>query len=191
MRNFPFSPLEPGAYGLILADPPWSFLTRSDKGKGKSPDRHYGCMSLDDIKALPVRDLAAKDCALVMWATAPMLPRAIGLMADWGFIFKTSGAWAKQSKTGASWAFGTGYLLRSAAEFWIVGTIGKPAIGSRSVRNLIVAPTREHSRKPDDLHKSLEQLFPCERRCELFARQQREGWEVFGNESDKFSGEAA
>lgn len=137
------------------------------------------------LAALPVSQLAAPDCALLMWATAPMLPDAINLMQAWDFTFKSAGCWAKQSKTGEKWAFGTGYCFRSAAEFFLLGTIGRPVICSRSVRNLIVAPVREHSRKPEGQYHMAEQLFAGPY-LELFARQSRPGWDSWGNETDKF-----
>jgi N6-adenosine-specific RNA methylase IME4 len=185
MNPWPFGDLKMFHYGLILADPPWLFANYSAKGEAKNPLAHYDCMDLDALKALPVNHLAAPDCALLMWACAPMLPEAIDLMAAWGFAFKSAGAWAKQSKTGEKWAFGTGYCFRSAAEFFLLGTRGAPRVRSRSIRNLIVAPVRQHSRKPDDLHRMAEQLYDGPR-CELFARQQRPGWDAFGNQATKF-----
>ena len=178
--------LQPFKYGAILADPPWAFRLYSDAGDAKSPQAHYACMSLADIKALPVNQLAAPDCVLFMWATAPLLREAIDLMASWGFEYKTAGAWAKQSSTGKKWAFGTGYVLRSAAEFYLVGKRGRPRQQVRNVRNLIVAPVREHSRKPDDLHQNIEALFPGPY-LELFAREPRPGWDTWGNETNKFA----
>jgi len=181
----PFDVLTRGGYGVILADPPWRFATYSSKGEGKSPQVHYECMSLADIKALPVADLAAPDCALLMWATAPMLPEAIDTMAAWGFKFKTAGAWAKQSSTGRRWAFGCGYVFRSAAEFYLVGTRGKPKQQARNVRNLLVAPVREHSRKPDQMRADVETLWPGPY-VELFARQPATGWDAWGNQTGRF-----
>jgi N6-adenosine-specific RNA methylase IME4 len=182
---WPFGDLTPLRYGVILADPAWMFALRSPKGEGKSPQAHYRCMPLTDIQTLPVSQLAAPDCACIMWATAPMLPQAIDTLDAWGFTFKSAGAWAKQSPTGASWAFGPGYVYRSAAEFWLLGTIGRPAQRSRSIRNLIVAPRREHSRKPDQMHTDIEALFDGPY-VELFARSQRPGWDCWGNETTKF-----
>lgn len=176
-------------YGVILADPPWAFRLYSDKGDAKSPQSHYDCMSLGAIKALPVASLAAPDCALFLWATAPMIREALAVMDSWGFAFRTMGAWAKQSKTGRKWAFGTGYCFRSAAEFFLLGVRGKPRVQSRVVRNLIVAPVREHSRKPDDLHDMAAALYPGPR-LELFARERRAGWDAWGNDVDKFGGVA-
>jgi len=187
---WPFGDLIPLRYGAIIADPPWYFRNYSAAGEAKNPVAHYDCMGQVDLAALPVSQLAAPDCALFMWATAPMLPDALRLMSAWGFTFKTAGAWAKQSSTGKSLAFGTGYIFRSAAEFYLVGTIGKPKIQSRSVRNLILAPVREHSRKPVDLHEDVEALFAGPY-AELFGREQRPGWDVWGNQTDKFSAAAA
>lgn len=187
--NWSFGDLQPLRYGCILADPPWYFRNYSEKGEEKNPVAHYSCMATDGIAKLPVSQLAAPDSALIMWATAPMLPDAVSLMSAWGFAFKSSGAWAKQSTTGEKWAFGTGYCFRSAAEFFLLGTIGKPKVLSRSVRNLIVAPVREHSRKPDEQYSMCEQLFDGPY-VELFARQTKPGWDCWGNETDKF-GEAA
>jgi N6-adenosine-specific RNA methylase IME4 len=95
------------------------------------------------------------------------------------------GAWAKQSRTGQAWAFGTGHVLRSAAEFWLIGTVGRPRVLAHDERNLIVAPVREHSRKPDALHGKLERLYGGPR-CELFAREAREGWSAWGDETGRF-----
>lgn len=185
MTDWPFANLTPLHYGCILADPPWYFRNFSAKGEAKNPVAHYACMSTADIAALPVGQLAASDCAMLMWATAPMLPDALALMKAWGFAFKSAGAWAKQSSTGNAWAFGTGYCFRSAAEFFLLGTIGKPKVQSRSVRNLMVAPVREHSRKPDDQYAMAEALFPGPY-LELFSRTARPGWDAWGIEAGKF-----
>jgi N6-adenosine-specific RNA methylase IME4 len=184
--SWPFHPLQRGAYGVIVVDPPWHFRLRSSKGYGKSASQHYSLMSLDDIKALPVAELAAPDSFLLLWTTQAQLNQGLSVIESWGFEFKTAGAWAKRSPTGASWAFGTGYLLRSAAEFFLIGTRGRPKIESHSERNLIVAPVREHSRKPDQAYEMLERLFPSARRCELFARSSRPGFDCWGQEVGRF-----
>ena len=185
--DWPFGQLRPAQYRVILADPPWTFRTWSDKGLGKSAQRHYACAGPEALRALPVRELAHPEgCTLALWATAPLLPDAVATLEAWGFAFKTAGAWAKRSRTGAAWAFGTGYLLRSAAEFFLLGTLGRPRQRVRNVRNLIVAPVREHSRKPAAMHAALEAMFegPC---AELFARgPARPGWDLWGDEVGKF-----
>jgi N6-adenosine-specific RNA methylase IME4 len=178
-------------YGVILADPPWSYETFSEKGKLKSADHHYSVMHFYEIQNLPVHMLGADNSVLVMWATQAMLVEALEVMEAWGYTYKTAGAWAKQSPQGRSWAFGTGYIFRSAAEFYIVGTIGQPRSAVRNIRNLIVAPTRGHSRKPDVMHENLERMFPGVPKCELFARQSRAGWDTWGKETTKFDQEQA
>jgi N6-adenosine-specific RNA methylase IME4 len=178
--------LPQGPFGCILADPPWRFRTWNEDNKEKSASKHYDLMNLSDIKALPVKDVAAKDCLLMMWAVQPMLDQALDVMSAWGFKYKTAGAWAKQSSTGNKWAFGTGYLLRCSAEFFLVGTRGNPKSAVKNVRNLIVAPVREHSRKPDEMHTNLERMFPDVARLEMFARESRPGWTAWGNQTTKF-----
>jgi N6-adenosine-specific RNA methylase IME4 len=157
------------------------------KGQGKSASQHYKVMGLDEIKALPVHLLAADDCMLFLWTTAPHLEQGMETMRAWGFDYCTAGAWAKQTSTGKKLAFGTGYIYRSAAEFYLVGKIGKPPTFAKNIRNLILAPVREHSRKPSEMHEQLEKMFPTVRRCELFARQSRPGWATWGNETEKFN----
>ncbi|MED5545743.1 MAG: MT-A70 family methyltransferase [Pseudomonadota bacterium] len=188
--TWPFGNMQPFSYGALLVDPPWHFRNYSAKGEAKNPLAHYSCLSFDDIAALPVSHLAAPDCAMFMWATAPLLPEAIEAMRGWGFTYKSAAPWAKQSSTGKSWAFGTGYIFRSAAEFLIVGTIGQPRVQSRGVRNLIVAPVREHSRKPDEQYEMVEALYAGPY-AEIFSRTNRPGWDSWGNEAGKFEGGAA
>lgn len=113
-----------------------------------------------------------------------MLREALELMDAWGFKYKSGGAWHKKTTNGKT-AFGTGYIFRSAAELFLVGTHGKPAIKNRSTRNLIEEATREHSRKPDSTYGIIENLFEGPY-LELFARSKRSGWESWGNQTDKF-----
>jgi N6-adenosine-specific RNA methylase IME4 len=174
-------PSTPEGYGCILADPPWQFRNRSAKGMAKNPERHYDCMDVNAISEMRVANIAAENSALLLWATAPMLPAAFYVMSSWGFDYKTTAAWAKQSRTGNAWAFGTGYIMRSAAEFLLVGTRGRPKVQNRSTRNLIVAPVQEHSRKPDCVHAMAEALYTGPY-VELFARRHVSGWNCWGNQ---------
>lgn len=187
LPDWPFGALHQRAYGVILADPPWQYELYSEAGEAKSPQAHYACMDADDIAALPVQRLAATDAVLIMWATAPMIDVALNVMAAWGFRYKTMGAWHKLTKTGRHTAFGPGYIYRSAMEPWILGTIGTPECRARDVRNLIAAPVREHSRKPDEMRHTIERQFHGPY-AELFARQSAPGWDSWGNEVDKFGG---
>lgn len=192
--NWPFDPLTPMKYGAILADPPWAYAMRSDKGYDKSPEAHYGTMPLDQIKALPVDHLAGPDCLLFMWSTWPHLAQAIEVMAAWGFVYITGGSWTKRTPLGKA-AFGTGYVLRSSTEPFLVGRLGAPQISSRSERNLIEAAVipngiesirREHSRKPPEMRAMIERLLPRAHCAELFAREPWPGHEVWGNQVEKF-----
>lgn len=179
--------LQLGSYQLIMADCPWSFKTYSDRGKGKSADQHYQCMTLDDIKALPVADLAAPDCSLFFWATAPLLPQALAVIDAWGFTYKSMGFWRKTTKHGKE-AFGTGYVVRCAGEPFLIATRGRPK-NSRAHRNVINGLTREHSRKPDEAYRWCETYLPNARRLDMFSRQQRVGWDAWGAEIDHFEPE--
>lgn len=177
--------LPEGPYGLIMADPPWQFKTRSSKGvTAKGAGGQYDLMTLEDIKRMPVADMADRDCVLWLWATNPMLPQAFEVMSAWGFTFKTAGHWVKRTKHGKL-AFGTGYILRCAGEPFLIGTRGKPKT-SRSVRSVVEGPIREHSRKPDEAFIEAERLMPDTKRLELFSRQKRDGWDVWGNQTDLF-----
>lgn len=183
---WPFGDLAPQAFDLIMADPPWRFQNWSAAGEGKNAVAHYACMGIAEIRALPVMDLAAPDCVLWLWATMPMLPEAIETLRAWGFSYKTGGHWAKIMPSGKQ-SFGTGYILRSAGEPFIIGTRGSPTF-AKNVRSVVLGPLREHSRKPDEAYTAAEKLCPlARRRADLFTRQQRPGWHAWGNEIHKFT----
>jgi N6-adenosine-specific RNA methylase IME4 len=172
-------------YGAILADPPWTFKVRSEKGEGRSASQHYGTMDLDAIAGMPVASWAAKDACLFLWATDPMLPEALRIMRAWGFAYKTVAFyWAKTNRDG-SFFTGMGYWTRANTEMCLLGTRGRPQRISKSVRRLIVAPRREHSRKPEEIKPSIERLVPGPY-LEMFSRENRDGWDSYGNETGKF-----
>lgn len=187
-RTWPWGSLEPCAYDLIMADPPWRFELYSEAGEEKSPQAHYGCLSLDEIAAMPVADLAARNCLLWLWATAPMLDVQMDILKRWGFRFVTSGTWVKMTVNGKV-NFGTGYVLRNAHEPFLIGAIGAPRT-TRSVRSVVMGALREHSRKPDAAYAAAEQLVPDGpagsgrkvRRASLFERVPRQGWDGWGDE---------
>ena len=115
-------------YSAILADPPWQFATYSAKGKGRSAEAHYDCMAPADIKALPVAEWAAPDCALFLWATDPSLPQALEVIASWGFVYKTVAfTWVKTTKDGAGFPIGCGYWTRPTPS-----SVCSPRAGARS-----------------------------------------------------------
>ena len=186
--------LPSGEFNVIYADPPWTFQTWSDEGKGRSPENHYDCMNLADVRALPVQDIAAEDCALFLWVTDPLLPEAFKLIEAWGFTYKTVAFhWAKLNKSAPRLLFavpdfftGMGYWTRANPELCLLATKGKPRRVSMSVRRLVIEPRREHSRKPDEVADRIVNLMGDVPRIELFARQSRRGWTTWGDEADKF-----
>lgn len=195
---WPFAGLDTFAYDLLMADPPWRFELYSDRGEEKSAQAHYATMSIDEIAALPVRRLGAQNCVLWLWATWPLLQQQLGIVEAWGFRYVTGGAWVKKTVNGKL-AFGTGYRLRSACEPFLIGVSGTPET-AKDVRNVVEGMVREHSRKPPEAYAAAERLvmgahthqqFRAEhgRRCrlvELFSRENRPGWDTWGNETGKF-----
>lgn len=188
MSDWPFGELRPLSFGLILCDPAWSFDNWSAAGEAKNAKAQYECMPTAEIAALPVGHLASRDCWLWLWATHPMLDVAIDVMKGWGFKFVTSGVWVKRGPRSGKLAFGTGYVLRSCSEPFLLGKIGDPPTTSKSVRTVIEAARRQHSRKPDQAYAIAEKLFGDVARVELFSRQSRPGWTTWGAESTLFDG---
>ena len=186
-----FSQLKPRGYGAILADPPIPFDAWSSKGEGRSPQHHYKCSAFEELAALPITDLAASDCFLFMWIPLRSAFLVKPLMRSWGFAFSGSGfVWVKQNPKGAGWFMGGGYSTRKNVEVCWLGRRGKPRRKSAGVRELIVAPVREHSRKPDQIYSQIEAL--CDGPfLELYARQQWPDWDSWGLEIDKFQREAS
>lgn len=189
---WPFENLESGKYAAILVDPPWRFEAWSKAGDGRSAQQHYDVMDVKTMVRLPVLDLAAKDCVLFCWATWPHLKSAMWLISAWGFTYKTSAFdWMKADPyclfaDDTTPDMGMGYWTRSNTEPCLLATKGKPKRLNADVRQGIISPRREHSRKPDEIHGRIERLVAGPY-CELFARQPRAGWDCWGNQADKFA----
>jgi N6-adenosine-specific RNA methylase IME4 len=174
-------------FAAILIDPPWRFAVRSPKGEGRSASQHYACMTLDAVAALPVAEWAAPDAWLFLWATTPLLPQALQVMGAWGFSYSGNAfAWVKQNPSGVGFHTGLGFTTRKNIELCLLGKRGKPRIAAHDVRELIVAPRREHSRKPDEVYGRIERLCSGPY-LELFARQQWPGWRALGDEVGRFA----
>ena len=174
-------------YGVIYADPPWSFKTYSEKGKDRSPEKHYPVLSIADIIRLPVDRIAKDNAVLLMWVVDPLLDQAFKVIDAWGFKYKTLGfTWAKLNKTKPGFFTGLGYWTRGNPEMCLLATKGKPKRISKSVKQLVVDKRREHSRKPDIMYQHIENLLEGPY-IELFARQKRKGWDSWGNEVNKWN----
>jgi N6-adenosine-specific RNA methylase IME4 len=179
--------------GTIYADPSWRFEVYSGKGKQRSPERHYDTLSLDEIKALPIGRLAAKDCALLMWGVWPTPPRkSEEVIEAWGFEYKTAGfVWVKLNPNGEGLFTGMGFHTRANSEPCWLATRGSPLRLNADVDQVVMAPVGEHSEKPEEVRRRIERLYPGPY-LELFARRPAHGWTVWGNEIPrKGFGEAA
>ena len=185
--------LPPFSYDVVMADPPWPWEAYSAKGQAKSPEAQYATMTMADIAALRIGDLLAPGGVLFLWCTWPLVDRQAEMMRGWGVKPVTGGAWAKRTSTGKL-RWGTGYVLRSVCEPFLIGTLAGSGARGAAIPNLIETVSdavidglaREHSRKPDEAYALLEALTPKTRRADIFARQRRDGWDGWGLELGKF-----
>jgi len=169
-------------YSIIYADPPWSY-----KDKALAGNRGAGCkyptQSAKWLNALPVKDIADKDCVLFLWVTMPKLNECFDLIKAWGFEYKTCAfTWVKKNKVSSSWFMGMGRWTRANAEICLLATKGKPKRINAGVHSVIDTPIERHSKKPDITKTRIVELLGDLPKIELFARQQTTGWDAWGNE---------
>lgn len=178
-------------YKIIYADPPWEYRDKASAGK-RGASHKYRVMGIDLLANMKpfIDSIAADDCLLAMWWVPPMPQEALALINSWGFKLKTMKGftWHKITKHGKD-HFGMGNWTRANTEDCLFAVRGKPKRICASVRQLIHAPIREHSRKPDEARDRLVELMGDVPRIELFARQNHPGWDVFGNETEKYGSE--
>lgn len=181
-----FGDLQMFGYDVIMADPPWNFELYSEAGAGKSAQAHYDTMTLAEICALRVGDLARGDCLLLLWC-CEWIPPAVrqDVLNSWGFAYKTTIIWRKVTRAGKV-RMGPGYRARTMHEPIILATVGNPQ--HTAFPSIVDGVAREHSRKPDEFYRLVEASTAGARRADLFSRQRRPGWDAFGNEADKFGG---
>lgn len=189
------TPERAGSYRVIYADPPWGFKTWSGPEKkvaSRGTVAPYQTMEMSDIAALPVSEWAAEDACLFMWIVWPTLPEALKIIEAWGFKYKTCAfTWMKanQYKLFAleeDVYMGLGYWTRANSEVCLLATRGKISRVDASVRQGIIEPRREHSRKPSCVYDRIEKLVGGGPYLELFARTRRSGWDAWGNQTEKF-----
>jgi len=194
--------LPAGHYRAILADPPWRYRTwdkreaivsrSSNPGTFVSAAVHYQTMPIEDLMTMPAGALAADECCLFLWCTWPNLIDALSVIEAWGFTYKTCAFCWTKAHAGQLEMFeqaipdqmGLGYWTRANTEACLLATRGKPKRLNADIRQAIIEPRREHSRKPS-VHGRIERLVAGPY-VELFARSRRSGWDVWGNEADKF-----
>jgi len=198
-------------YSIIYLDPPWRYNSRANhktRFRGGACG-HYPLMTMAEIAALPIQQIAAANCAVLMWCTFPYLDQQIKLFDHWGFRFRTQFlTWIKLNprgfdlpkddpnyKVGKQYAlysdglfhsvfFGVGYYSKSNPEVCLLGMRGQLPTVSDAVSSVILAPRRAHSKKPDEAYQRIEGVFGNVPRIELFARQSARGWDATGNDLD-------
>lgn len=197
--DWPFGDLQPRHYAALLVDPPWHFKARTalqtaNWRSRRDAEKHYGVLDSIDIAAMPVGELAAKDAHLFLWTTGPCLFQAFGIIEAWGFRYSSVAfTWIKLKRghnplqlrflptAEADLHVGLGLTTRKNAEFCLLGRRGSPRRNAKDVREIIMTPVRQHSRKPDEAAARIEQY--CDGPyAELFAREHRSGWACWGDQ---------
>ena len=170
-------------YQVIYADPPWTYPktggTKNSRGMAK---QFYPTMSIEDIKALPIKDISDDNSILFLWVTWPQLQNGLDVIKAWGFEYFGLGfEWIKKTNTGKDF-FGMGYWTRANSEVCLLATRGKLKPNSHAVRQLVYAVRGKHSEKPAEVRDRIVELVGDLSRVELFARQKTSGWDIWGNE---------
>ena len=176
-------------YNIIYADPPWSSDYHSGglkNGRGLAR-QHYSVMTTEEIKRLPVKNIKTDDSILFLWATFPCIKSALEVIEAWGFRYVTVGfTWVKENKKSDTLYWGMGNYTRANAEVCLIGVSpkfkAKSQIISRAVHSIVISKIRQHSQKPDEVRGKIMELIGEKPRIELFARQQADGWDCWGNE---------
>jgi len=169
-------------YNIIYADPAWSYTDKSLNRGGAA--RHYKTLTDNEINNLPIKDIADKDCILFLWATFPKIQEALEVINAWGFLYKTNGfTWIKKNKKQINTNFwGMGRWTRSNAEICLIATKGNPKRINAGIHSVIETPIERHSKKPDIVRDKIVELVGDLPRIELFAREEADGWDSWGNE---------
>jgi len=165
---------EPERFSVILADPAWEYdFSKSDS---RQIENQYLPSTMEDMKRLRVP--ASEDSIIFMWATSPKLREALELMQAWGFEYKTCMVWVKDK-------IGMGYYARQKHELLLIGGKGRLELADPSIRpeSVFFAPRNEHSAKPQEVYQIIETMYPTYNKLEMFAREEREGWESWGDQT--------
>ena len=174
-------------FNVIYADPPWQYGSKQYQDNGRPFDplnRQYSTMSIEQIKKLPIKNIADDNCALFMWCTDSHLKEGIEVMESWGFKYKTIAfVWIKKYKNGNICVNFAPHTLKSS-EICLLGIRGtmKNYKKSNNVRQLLEAVRIKHSQKPEEARIRIIELYGEIPKIELFARQKSDGWSVWGDE---------
>lgn len=172
-------------YSIIYCDPPWDYKgQKQHNGKGGEDTggatKHYGTLKLKDLKKLNISTICEDDCLLYMWVTSPHLDQGIELIRAWGFDYATIGfVWDKERVN-------PGFYTMSQCEVCLIGKRTKGKIpqprGARNIRQLVQKKRTKHSEKPPEVRSRIIEMFPSQKKIELFARNRVDGWDFWGNE---------
>lgn len=160
-------------YKTILADPPWDINQKGKRGAA----RHYPLMTLDQIKAMPVKDLSEENAHLYLWVPNGLLQEGLDVIKAWGFTYRSPIYWIKPRLCGL------GQYIRNASETCLFATRGRAPVKFHAQPNWLFAPLQDHSHKPEEQFAIIERLSDGPY-LELFARRRQPGWDVWGNEID-------
>ena len=182
--NTLFPPLPNEKFEVIYADPPWDYKGQLQHNGAGGIDSggaqtHYSTVTLDDLTNLEIRKITANNTLLFMWSSSPHLDQAIELGKAWGFSWATVAFVWNKMKTNP------GFYTMSQCELCLVfrhGKIPSPR-GARNIRQYVEETRGRHSQKPNEVRNRITEMFPTQRKIELFAREAHEGWSVWGNES--------
>lgn len=164
-------------YNIVYADPPWQYKRNGNH----SAESVYNVMSLNDIKKMPVSDITEDQAHLYLWVTNPMIKEGLEVCESWGFEYKTMLTWVKTYKDGSP-VMGMGYYFRGCTEHIIFGVKNKKLCNNKITKNIIFSNQRKHSQKPDEVKDLIVNSSGDLPRIELFARQNTEGWDTWGND---------
>ena len=166
-----------GKFSVLYVDPPWRY--EHVETESRAIENQYPTMALEDIMRLDVDKIASDDCILFMWATSPKLYEAMKVLEAWKFNYRTCAVWVKDK-------IGMGYYFRQRHELLLVASRGSLPVPAPANRpdSVIEAKRTDHSRKPDCVYELIEKMYPEHAKCELFARNTRDGWTGWGNQSN-------
>ena len=170
-----------GLFDVVSVDPPWNYEGESKKitsfdSVGRRVANPYPEMSTDEIKKIKLPLM--NDAVVLLWTTHKFLPDAFDILKEWNLDYKATLVWNKEK-------IGMGAWFRMQCEFCLVGVKGKPYWENTKYRDIIEEPRRQHSRKPDMFFDVIDKIT-LGRKLDYFSRGKRNGWEVFGNDLNKF-----
>ncbi len=181
-------PLPDNQYNIIYADPPWDCW----EGGYENASQHYDLMNVQEICSLPIRDIAADNCILFLWAIWPQLPEALKVIETWGFSYSTIAFnWIKANRGGDGFFFGLGNWTRANSEICLLARRGSIKRQDNTISQIVYEPLIKHSQKPAIVRDKIIQLVGDLPRIELFAREAAPGWSSWGNEVNQGIGEAS